>query len=109
MSLLLVDDRDGRVLAEVEHQDDLQRLLETLWGDEDVPDYLCLVEFHEHQGALLGTDTNLEDPAAALARRCRADGRGSRLLLDPLLQGFVGALRFFLPGLDATLAFLSGC
>jgi hypothetical protein len=57
MSLLLVDDRDGRVLAEVESQDELQRLLETLWGDEEVPDYLCLVQFGEHQGALVGVDT----------------------------------------------------
>jgi hypothetical protein len=47
------------VLAEVGRQDELQGLLETLWGGEDVPDYLCLVEFHEHRGALIGTDSTL--------------------------------------------------
>jgi hypothetical protein len=59
MSLLLVDDRDGRVLAEVETQEDARNLIERLWADEDVPDYLCLVEFHSHAGAIVGADASV--------------------------------------------------
>jgi hypothetical protein len=59
MALLLVDDRDGRVITAVEDPDELQDLLEQLWGGEDVPEYLCLVQFHEHRGALLGTDSTV--------------------------------------------------
>lgn len=60
MSLLLVDDRDGRILAEVTTSDEAQQLIEALWGDEDVPGYLCLVETHSRHGAVLGTDTSVK-------------------------------------------------
>ena len=60
MSLLLVDDRDGRILAEVQTPDEAQQLLEALWGDEDVPPYLCLVELRSHHGTVIGTDTTVK-------------------------------------------------
>jgi hypothetical protein len=60
MSLLLVDDRDGRILAEVVSADEAQRLLESLWSDEDVPDYLCLIETHSRHGAIIGADTSVK-------------------------------------------------
>jgi hypothetical protein len=58
MALLLVDDRDGRIVAEVETEDDVQRVLEA-WAAEDgtMPDYLCLVELRSRHGAILGADT----------------------------------------------------
>ncbi len=58
MAVLLVDDRDGRVLAEIEFVEDAQRVLEA-WARDDgsIPDYLCLVELRSHHGAILGTDT----------------------------------------------------
>jgi hypothetical protein len=59
MPLLLVDDRDGRILAEVTTPAEMQRLLERLWGDDDVPDHLCLVECHSHHRAIVGTDTTV--------------------------------------------------
>ena len=56
MPLLLVDDRDGRVVAELESQDEVLRVLETLASDDSAtPDYLCIVELNDRQGSLLGT------------------------------------------------------
>ena len=60
MVLLLVDDRDGRIVAEIETED-AQRVLEA-WATDDgnMPDYLCLVEVRSHHGAILGTDTSVK-------------------------------------------------
>jgi hypothetical protein len=56
--ILLVDDRNGRILAEAETADDVQRVLEA-WATDDgsMPAYVCLVELRSHQGAILGTDS----------------------------------------------------
>ena len=61
MALLLVDDRDGRIVAEVETEVDVQRLLEA-WATDDgsVPDYLCLIELRSHQGAIVSTDSSVK-------------------------------------------------
>jgi hypothetical protein len=61
MALLLVDDRDGRVIAEIETEEDAQHVLEG-WAHDDgsIPDYLCLVELRSHHGAILGTDTSVK-------------------------------------------------
>ena len=61
MPLLLVDDRDGRIVAEVETEEDARRLLEA-WTSEDRnwPDYLCLVELHSRHGALFGSDSSVK-------------------------------------------------
>ena len=61
MVVLLVDDRDGRVLAEVETEDDAQSVLEA-WARDDgsIPGYACLVELRSHDGAILGTDTSVK-------------------------------------------------
>lgn len=58
--LLLVDDRDGRVVAEIETDKDAQHVLEA-WTRDDgsLPDYFCLVEFHSVHRALVGTDTTV--------------------------------------------------
>jgi hypothetical protein len=60
MPLLLVDDRDGRVLAEVRSPEEAQHLLESLWSDEPPADYLCLVEIQSHHGSIIGTDTSVK-------------------------------------------------
>jgi hypothetical protein len=56
MPLLLVDDRDGRIVAEVQSEEQALRVLEAMSGEE-VPDYLCLVDFQSNHGSLLGADT----------------------------------------------------
>lgn len=61
MVVLLVDDRNGRIVAEVESAEDAQQLLEG-WARDDgsVPHYLCLVELRSHHGAIVGTDTSVK-------------------------------------------------
>jgi hypothetical protein len=58
MPLLLVDDRDGRVIAELESQEQALRLLADLGGD-DAPEFLCVVELHERPGAILGAESSV--------------------------------------------------
>lgn len=61
MVVLLVDDRDGRIVSEVETQEEAQRVLEGWLADDGtIPDYLCLVELHSRQGTMLGTDTSVK-------------------------------------------------
>jgi len=61
VAVLLVEDRDGRMLAEVETEDEARSVLEG-WARDDgsIPDYLCLVEIRSHHGALIGTDTSVK-------------------------------------------------
>ncbi len=57
---MLVDDRDGRVVAEVELLSDaLQVLDEVSKEDSELASALCLVRFDNHQGALIGTESTL--------------------------------------------------
>ena len=58
MSLLLVDDRDGRIVADLETAEGVERILEA-WasGDHSIPGYLSLVELRSHDGAVIGTDS----------------------------------------------------
>lgn len=60
MPLLLVDDRDGRVVAEIETAEQASQLLEA-WArsDTNIPDYLCLVELRSHPGTIVGTDSEI--------------------------------------------------
>jgi hypothetical protein len=60
MSLLLVDDRDGRIVAEIATEQQARRVLDA-WAFDDgsIPDYLCLVEVRSHHGAILGTDSSV--------------------------------------------------
>ena len=61
MALLLVDDRDGRIVAEIATEEEAQRVLEA-WATDDgtMPDHLCLVEVKSHHGALIGTDSSVK-------------------------------------------------
>jgi hypothetical protein len=61
MVVLLVDDRDGRIVSEIETEQEAQRVLEA-WAADDgsIPDHLCLVELRSHHGAVLGTDTSVK-------------------------------------------------
>jgi hypothetical protein len=61
MPLLLVDDRDGRIVAEVETYDQVSQVLEE-WVREDrrIPDYLCLVKIDGRRGPLVGTETSVK-------------------------------------------------
>ena len=61
MALLLVDDRDGKVVAEVDKPEDAQRVVEA-WARDDgsIPDYFCLVELASHHSTVFGTDTSVK-------------------------------------------------
>ena len=61
MPLLLVDDRDGRIVAELQNEEEALSVLEAIAaGDSHVPEYLCLVECRSNRGSLLGTDTTIK-------------------------------------------------
>jgi hypothetical protein len=54
---LLVDDRDGSVLAEIADPVEAFRLLDELRHDHpELAEDLCLVRFAGHRGSLVGTD-----------------------------------------------------
>jgi hypothetical protein len=57
---LLVDDRDGRIVAEVETEEDAKRLFEAWVGEHSWPPYLCLVEMHSHHSAIFGSDSSVK-------------------------------------------------
>ena len=61
MSLLLVDDRDGRIVAEIEREEQLRAILES-WACDDgtIPSYLCLVEVTSRHGPLVATDSSVK-------------------------------------------------
>jgi hypothetical protein len=56
--LLLVDNRDGRVLTALESPEEGLRLLEAM-ATSKLPDYLCIVRFDDRQGEILGTESSL--------------------------------------------------
>lgn len=59
--LLLVDNRDGTIVAELHTQEDIELILET-WAREDTPlrEYLCIVEGQSHHGPLMGVDRSVK-------------------------------------------------
>jgi hypothetical protein len=60
MALLLVDDRDGRVVAELESQDEVLRVLEALAREDgSIPPEYCLVEFQSRQGAIVAAESSI--------------------------------------------------
>jgi hypothetical protein len=55
---LLVDDRDGRVLAEIADAGEALRLLAELRQEHsELADVLCLVRFDGRRGTVLATET----------------------------------------------------
>jgi hypothetical protein len=55
---LLVDDREGRVLAEIDDASEAFRVLDDLeQRHPELAGALCLVRFDEHRGSLIGTDS----------------------------------------------------
>jgi hypothetical protein len=60
MSLLLVDDRDGKVVTELASREEALELLASL-SRNDMPalDHLCVVEFQDHPGAIVGTASSV--------------------------------------------------
>jgi len=60
MVLLLVDDLDGRIVAEIETEEDARYLLESWGTDAAIPDSFCLVELRSHHGAIIGTDSSVK-------------------------------------------------
>ena len=57
MSLLLVDDRDGRVVAELETLDEAIEVMEHLASEPDTA-HLCLVDLRQTSGALAGYESS---------------------------------------------------
>ena len=61
MPLLLVDDRDDRIVAEIESEQDVQDVLQAWITDAgSIPQYLWLVEVPSHYGAIFCTDTSIK-------------------------------------------------
>jgi hypothetical protein len=60
MSLLLVDDRDGRVVAQLETHEQALNLLERLaTNDPDMADSLGIVAFRDRHGAIVATESSV--------------------------------------------------
>jgi hypothetical protein len=59
MALLLVDGRDGRIVAELESEDVAQVLEAWAKDDRALPTYLSLVELESHDGAILSADSSI--------------------------------------------------
>ena len=61
MPLLLVDDRNGRIVAELQTEEQVRRVLEAMASDDaQVPEYLCLVDCRTNHGSFVGTDTSVK-------------------------------------------------
>jgi hypothetical protein len=60
MPAFLVDERDGKIVAELSGQDDLERILEA-WTNPDagLPEYLSIVELDVKQGAIGGIESSV--------------------------------------------------
>jgi hypothetical protein len=60
MALLVVDERDGRIVAEVQTVAEAQALLEA-WARDDgsVAEEFSLVELKSHHGAIIGSDASV--------------------------------------------------
>lgn len=57
--MFFVDDRDGRLITELERPEDGLRLLETMARDDtETPEYLSIVVFDDRPGAILGTESS---------------------------------------------------
>ena len=56
MSVLVVDDRDGLILAELES---LEQAVTAAAQHEEHEIPICLVSFHDAPGAILGTDSTV--------------------------------------------------
>jgi hypothetical protein len=60
MTFYVVDDRDGRVAAELHSRDEALRVLEAISREDGhLPAYLCIVEFDDRPGAILGTESSV--------------------------------------------------
>lgn len=60
VTLLLVDDRDGRVIAELESPEQALGLLERMAGDDaGTTDHFCIVTLRDRQGEIFGTDSSV--------------------------------------------------
>jgi hypothetical protein len=72
MAVLLLDDRDGRVIAEIESEEDAQRVLEA-WArpDGSIPAYLSVVVLRSHHGPILGTTLPSRSARCGKTRRSR--------------------------------------
>lgn len=58
--LLLVDDRDGRIVAELSTEEDALNVIDS-WTRDDggLPEYLSLVELRSHHGEFMATDSTV--------------------------------------------------
>jgi hypothetical protein len=60
MSLLLVDDHDGRVVAELESPEQALRLLERIASDDpDTADSLCIVALDRRPGEIVASESSV--------------------------------------------------
>lgn len=60
MTVLLVDERDGRIVAELESDEEVGAVIES-WAHDDTgfAEHLCLVQVTTRDGSLLGTNSTV--------------------------------------------------
>jgi hypothetical protein len=61
MAVLLVDDRDGRIVSEITTDEEARAVFEA-WAADDgtLPDHLCLVEVKARHGTILAADSSVK-------------------------------------------------
>jgi hypothetical protein len=58
--VLVVDDRDGRVISELESPEEALKLLEAMARDDpETPEYLCIVALDDRPGPFVGTESSV--------------------------------------------------
>ena len=61
MPLLLVDDRKGRIVAEVQTFEQVRQVVEAwLYEDRRIPDYVCPAKVDGHHGSVVATETSVK-------------------------------------------------
>jgi hypothetical protein len=61
MPAFLVDDRDGKIVAQLSSQEEMERIFEA-WTSPDasLPEYLCIVELDTKPGAIVGIERSVK-------------------------------------------------
>jgi hypothetical protein len=59
--LLLIDERDGKIISEIQTEDEARLVLEA-WAEDNggLPEYLSLLEVHAHRGTFFDTDSSVK-------------------------------------------------
>lgn len=59
MTVLLVDERDGRIVAELETDEEVSAVVESWARDDADAEHLCLVQVTSRDGSFIGTNSTV--------------------------------------------------